>query len=550
MLPEIDPWSPRRLDSRVGSRVRFRAPCPSSLLSGPSMSPAPDVIGAFRQLCELLYRATPARLEAGLSVDWSSHPRIDAALRAGGLDATPELVAQRMRQVLEEAYLELSPRFPSSEAQLSSLEVLRLHLIDGLSWEAITAERMEKGVPVSARTLRSRQKDALEAVLAWAATDPTPRSTSDTEPRSPDATLPVTRPRKVRNDSLVALALLTLVLLGWMWLAAGRPEDVRVHPTHVGARVLIEAGATKLPPPFPPYQLPQLETPIRTVVIVPLEDRRPGLVVLTTPVGGHRGRVGLYDVGRERMRWTKVYDPPPDEVMTHAGLDAEALTAPFRPAYLYYGRHDLNLGASVAVVYVQDYSPCFVLVRSLENGEELGRYVHPGRLETGDVLDLDLDGRPELLLGGSDNTFTPARMVAAILDPTALSGAASTVQWRESPGESACTRVMLPAIPDLLDALGAPRFRVLDFLGKEWDPDQGVLTLRVGDARGPLLDHVTVYQVRLGGDLRPRAPKSIFLGENELLLWKRAGVPIELTTELEQDILVEAGPLAGPVSKN
>lgn len=505
------------------------------------MSSESEFLAAFRQLCELLYRPTPARMQAGMAVDWSAYPRVAAAVDHGALEATPELLAHGMRTLLEEAYEELHPRFPSTESQLSSLDVVRLHLIEGQSWEAITTERMELGAPISARTLRSRQRDALEVILEWAATAPAASGAADASPATKKSveTTGASRSRFMRLPALASAAFALVVIAAWLWMSAGSDVDPRLHPAHVGAVMEFAPGQTTIEAPYPPYELPAFDTQVFRAMLVPLEEQRPGIVVITSQRDHHRAKVGLFDVNARRMRWLRSYDPPQDEILTHDTLPPEARLELFRPSFLYYGTQQVNLGATIAVVHEQNFSPCFVVIHSLETGEELGRYAHPGRFETGAVVDLDGDGRAELLLGGSENTFQPPRAVVAALDPTNLTGSASTVAWRTSPGEDALARTILPSVPALEDLITAMRFQVLNITAHSWNPVRGILSLDVGGGAGNTLFHA--YKVYLKSDLQPLTPRAVHLGENEERMWDRAGLEYGFTENLDEQIVYVGG---------
>jgi len=493
-----------------------------TLVSDTSVRIDDTTLEAFRHLCELVHRPTRRRLDAALAQDWSAFPPIAAAV-AG--DPSPTLAGTRVRALLERAHAALAAAHPSTDEVLSGLEVVRIHLIEGHSWDAITAERMEAGHPVSARTLRTRQREGLRAILEWAA---------DGAPEAADA-VPDQRPapgHRARQRLLVGAALVTvsLVVMLILWPPPPSPAD-ELAPHHVGRMIDLDDGAHVLPPPFPPVELPYPEARLVRVMVVPDGDDRFALVLTTRPSDRDPPFTALWDPVDRTERWRYRLEIDPEEVRTHATLPDSVHAFAFWPGHLYYGSWASNLGDRIALNHFQANSPCVTTILRLADGVEVGRYVHPGRLEYGRVLDLDADGGPELLLGGPDNALN--RPVLVVLDPTDVQGAASTVQWNGA-GEGAAARVLLPDVPAFRGALDAPRLHVGPFHETDWDPARGVLTLKVIASVDRRV--VNAYQMPLGRDLRPVPEAGVVFGDGERREWRKLGLTPPPDSVLFDDI--------------
>ena len=470
------------------------------------------VLEAFRHLCELVHHPTQRRLDAALAQDWSSFPRI-AAIVAG--DPSPTLAGTRIRALLEQGYADLAPAHPSTDAVLSGLEVVRIHLMEGHSWDAITAERMEAGHPVSARTLRTRQREGLQAILEWAADGSPAAAEAGPDPRPAPG-------HRARQRLLVGAALATVALLViWiLWPPTPPPPPPspadELAPHHVGRMVALAEGAHVLPPPLPPVELPYPEARLVRAMVVPDGDDRFALVLTTRPSDRDPPFTALWDPVDRTERWRHRLEIDPEEVRTHATLPDSVHAFAFWPGHLYYGSWASNLGDRIALTHFQANSPCLTTILRLADGVEVGRYVHPGRLEYGRVLDLEADGSPEMLLAGPDNALN--RPVLVVLDPTDVQGAASTVQWNDA-GEGASARVLLPDVPAFRRAVDAPRLHVGPFDTTYWDPARGVLTLQVIASVDRSV--INAYQMSLGRDLRPVPEAGVVFGDNERRTWNQ-----------------------------
>jgi hypothetical protein len=69
---------------------------------------------------------------------------------------------------------------------------------------------------------------------------------------------------------------------------------------------------------------------------------------------------------------------------------------------------------------VDPYFPSKLFELDPKDGRELQNYWHPGHLEHILILDVDLDGKQEIILGGGNNAYN--RACLAVLDPSNLSG--------------------------------------------------------------------------------------------------------------------------------
>lgn len=466
----------------------------------------------LRHLCELIHRPTRRRLDAALAVDWTHHRAIRDVIDG---ETTPTLVSTRMQEFLRRVCDDLGPSHPSTAATLSGLDVVRLHLLDGLSWDAITAERMEKGVPVSARTLRTRQREGLQAILD---------AVRDTGDEASSAAPPEIRGEAKAPRAPLALGALVVVLAALALSQLSRDttppgvDELSAH--HVGYAIPILEGSHVLPAPLPPIELPLPGQRVSWAMVVPRHDRY-ALLFAVWPSPTTSARTILWDPWARETLWTYEFTATREEILTHATLEEASVTSPFWPTAFVYGTTESNFEDRVLVSWIQAYSPCFVTAINLDDGREVGRYAHPGRLEGGIAADIDADGRPEAIFCGQDNVLD--RGVLAVLDAVAVHGAASTVQWQDPAGsEDALARVVLPDLPTFRQAFGAERFTAVLPESGGFDPQRGSLVVQaMGSHRA---DRYTAYQVQLGRDLRPRPDVDMVVGEGELQSWRRLGL--------------------------
>lgn len=166
------------------------------------------------------------------------------------------------------------------------------------------------------------------------------------------------------------------------------------------------------------------------------------------------------------------------------------------------GRAELVLGLNHAALY-----PSLILVVDPRTGSERGRYVHTGSISDVAFHDFEADGLPEILAAGINNAFD--RSVLFVLDPRNLSGSSPTSPNRMpaeyKPGtELAYLRFRpgpLSHVPSVEGIRGAGGVGV-------WPTDRLVVVsvneaLKRPSGGGPLRQAQLVYQFSL--DLEPLA---------------------------------------------
>lgn len=456
-------------------------------------------------------------------VDWSSFPRIAALLEGADGAPTPTRLGVDVRALLERAIADLADAHVSTDEFVTGLEVVRVHLLEGHSWDAITAARMEAGHPVSARTLRTRQREGLRAILVWATR---PEGDAAAVETTADAltTPPGAAPIRLRLPlvAFAAVVLLAVAVFGRERFIGSTPaEDLSPH--HVGVLVGVPTGSSVLPAPLPPIPLPYPEFRVTWAMVV-VRDGEFALALSVLPSRSQTAFFALWDPATGTEFWRYRLEATADEIMTHDTLPQDAAAQTFWPDKPYFGTWNAHFEDRVLVAHIQPYSPCIVTALDLGDGAELGRYVHPGRLETGLVTDLDEDGRVEAVLAGTDNASK--RPAVVVLDPDALRGSASTVRWKDGGAqEDALGRVLLPDLPGFREAVSSERLEVLALDMLAWDPRRGVLTLAVGASTG----HRSIartYQLQLGRDLRPVPGAELVFGESETRTWRQLGLDL------------------------
>jgi hypothetical protein len=111
------------------------------------------------------------------------------------------------------------------------------------------------------------------------------------------------------------------------------------------------------------------------------------------------------------------------------------------------------------------------------SGKLLGEYWHSGRLPNLEIVDLDGDGTPEILLGGVSTGYRSATLVA--LDPAAVRGASAEKETPEDQivGFAPATekaRLLFPRtcinrVPDRYNAVGWLTVRPKQVRGQVWE---------------------------------------------------------------------------------
>ena len=532
----------------------------------------PTAIESFRHLCELIHRPTPRALAKGTTVDWSPFPTIAAITASNGNSTPPEAVGAGVRALLERAVAALRTQYPDTPGRLSPIDVVECHLIRGYSWEAITTECLERGAPVSERTLRMRQREGLERVLTWVLEEGAraerearaeraareAREARETSARSSAAPAtaastvatpqPATLPTRSNARAWIRRAVLATVLVtsgAWLAVAMVGPPDgvhaeVDLSTLPLGQPIHMADGFGTLPEPYPRWRLPSIGSQFERATLVEPAPGEIRVLLAAAISGGSPGEVVLYDPQREEIVWRDRLRPAAAEIGRSPNFDPRATLESFRPTHFVYGTRATNLGASVMVVFTQRHSPCFVVEYDLETGARRGQYYHVGRLETWMVVDLDRDARPEVLLGGQDDELEVPVLV--MLRPGLVRGAASTAPGvHGGDAEGACMRVLLPAIAELQDHWETNRLQVVDRVSHRWDADNGVLSFQVGPN-----NEEYAYRVRLNRALQPIPGATISVGGKPARAWRAAGLDPSRAEDLAAEIrVVRGGACAG-----
>ena len=471
--------------------------------------PSAADVRALRDLCELVVRPTSRAWLKARGYDWTGYPRLRDALDALDPIVEPSVVGDCMRGFLEAALHALNSH-TGQEATLTGLRVVRAHLVDGHSWDAIVTEQSERGFPVSERTLRNRQNEALGLILKWAEAKEDARGTRDH-----DAPRPKRNPRVLALLSVVALTVAIAWSLGLRTDDSGRPDP------RVGTALAFAEKLTHLPAPYAPWPLPGVDGITGAMLVVRGADLRPRLLVSVRAPGEESGALVLWDPQLEHRDWTFRFEPQRAEVRMREGMEPSTEDELYWADQMFYGNESSNLGATVAVVFAQKDAPTFVTEIDLASGREVGRYGHPGRFETGAVLDLDGDGQLELLVGGQDNVLNAP--VAALLRPGNLHGNASTVGGPRGTGrEDALARVILPSVPELQNHWQVDRLQVMMLRGSIWSPRTRKLSIPVGRD-----NHRIAYHAHLDARLRPWGDAPITLGDDARREWQKAGIAVD-----------------------
>jgi hypothetical protein len=483
--------------------------------------PSAADVRALRDLCELVVRPTSRAWLKARGYDWTRYPRLLDALDALDPLVEPSVVGGCMRNFLEAAFEALNGQ-AGRGTTLTGLQVVRTHLIDGHSWDAIVTEQSERGFPVSERTLRNRQNEALGLILEWAQAKQNAREVLDRAP-----TRARRNPRILVLLSVVALMMAIVWSLGLRSGSFGRPEP------RLGLPLAFSEKLTHLPAPYAPWPLPEVDGTTGAMLVVRGADFRPRLLVSVRAPGRESGALVLWDPMLERRDWTFRFEPEPDEVRMREGMEPSTEVELYWADQLFYGNESSNLGATVAVVFAQKDSPTFVTEIDIASGREVGRYGHPGRFETGAVLDLDGDGQLELLVGGQDNVLDAP--VAALLRPGDLHGNASTVGGpRGTRREDALVRVVLPSVPALENYWETDRLQVMMLQGSIWSPRSGKLSIPVGRD-----NYLIAYHAHLDARLRPWGDAPITLGDDARREWQKAGIDMDSTlARIRQEFVV------------
>lgn len=400
------------------------------------------------------------------------------------------------------------------------MEVFRLHVLEQIPWPALEAQLAEEGRPASRQTLIRRQREALPLVLQWAAE---PEAVSipaeDDSPLAPkeESTSPRRRPGLMIGTCAVLIVAFLAVSGYFPSGGTGETEQSSVvqpiESVLVGRQIDV-AGMEKLPAPYPDYAIPDCGGPVTLAMVFRVEPDQVRVLYGYPRSGDPSARLRLTDPADETTKWDLGFDPPPEQRRTHAGVGDEVVHQSYEPWQLFHAGPEGNLGSYVVMVAKQHWSPTFIAFVDIETGAVVGHYVHPGILPRGLVVDVNDDGRQDIVLGGCDNAVD--RPVVLALEPGPWVGAASTVQWNESGQEGALARVLLPDVDEARRALRNPRLAVSPF-HEVHSFDSGARVLRVG-VGGQVVDSgrwVELYHARLGEGLVPDPDQPITVRDSD-----------------------------------
>ncbi len=122
------------------------------------------------------------------------------------------------------------------------------------------------------------------------------------------------------------------------------------------------------------------------------DGRNEVLAALGDKPNGLPGRLVCFNSGGA-LRWTKgLTEALHEEGRTFSEFYVKWFT------FLHRAEQDYLI-----VAFANAYFPSVTLLLDPRGGREIGRYLHPGHFEVHMLLDLDADGRDELLLGGVNN---------------------------------------------------------------------------------------------------------------------------------------------------
>jgi len=153
------------------------------------------------------------------------------------------------------------------------------------------------------------------------------------------------------------------------------------------------------------------------------------------------------------------------------------------------------------------YFPGLVVRYDVETGDELGAYLHPGRIYAMEVADVTGNGVQEVVLGGVSNAHDSAFI--AILDPRALDGHGPLTMRYQTVGWERATELAYVRIPRTMAGESLRRYsRWTQVIGLRIDPERERITARVMEGHGNEIegfgfDDIS-YHLSLDFQLRPQ----------------------------------------------
>ncbi len=506
---------------------------------------------AMSQMCELVRRFNRRSYEIVLEFDWGAYPRF----RNLGLDqldpAQPEFVRQICRNALEIAVEELEARHPAAVDDVSPITLLKRHVLEGDTWDVISAQRKEMGlVRLSERTLKNRQHEAYRLILSWAQ--------SESLPDLPQLDLPFHRRKQMLKRAayaggfviLLALAIWSLPQLQKL-RQSSQPASAaldlntqlrRVEARYIGVPLLMDETSQEGNPPLrqlvPSLRLPQLGASLGYLMLLPGPKKNDPQLLMTSRRGGSQGgRVWLWDAQADSFVWKLDWHPPRAEIHTHTTLDTTVYDQSWGVSSVTWRSGKLTLGSRLAICYQQLYSPCFLLIVDRESGTPLSHYAHPGHMYQPYLADLSEDGKPEIICAGTDNALN--RPDLTVLLPDMETGAASTCMWNEK-GEGALFRVLLPAVRPLEKYFEDPRLGARPIRDRDWSPENGLLNVLVYGG-GHESERAYFAHLYHGCEINPGHGLSV--ADHDDFAWKKIGLDFaSMERELEKQIQVVRGP--------
>jgi hypothetical protein len=462
----------------------------------------------FRRFCDLSRR--PSRDVVRISgTDLRALPRVGRFL--AGPEWNADALAQASAEFVDHATRELLGGLDRRQLRSSPVWIVRQNNVHGEILDALVDRaRDRRGRRYGIEQIKKMKQLGIAELFEWAS-----RPASN-----PSGSTPRVRRRRRSQRLLMGLvATVAVVALGMILVGRSpRPQDGpsdlstyaefeqrRLRMTEV-ASVFAELGVRAKPHPSLPF------APSAWTLVPPVGGHGPRALFRANVTDDTPGGLALWDPTESELSWVLDFVPPREQMRTHATLDDDVYRSPFTAGQIVFGA---GLPDRIGVSYCNRFSPCFFLQVRLEDGAVLSQYVHPGRLESGLVDDIDGDGQFEFVLAGQENVL--ARPVLVVLEPDSDDGSASTVLWKQSTSrEDARLRLVLPGSPSLEDALGVPRLRPGRIGHASWIPSMGILRVPVwADGIGH------VYDIELD---RRFAPLGISVGEAAARTWLRAGL--------------------------
>jgi len=477
---------------------------------------------AFRSFCDL---AREPRLQTShlRSTPWARFPEVLPHLPGDPDTLTTDHWVQASQRFLDAVTGRLLADLPESARRSSPLWVVRRNNVDGEILEALVDEVCDPhGRPYKIDQIKKMKQRGIAELFLWALQEP--EFGTDTGPDIEMGVLPLPSPPTAPMVPVSTArpwwvpVVFGLLLLAAIWQLFGSDASTPRYnrPGLYGGWENRWFHTRELPHiqeslGLQPHPLPDLGfTPFHFHVIEPVDGSGPRL--LLSPLHGdpQPGRIALWNPVTGELDWESGFVPPRDRILTHATLDSTTLDAPFAAAAVLSGS---TVPDRILVTYHNDFSPSFAVQFDRDSGQVLSCYAHPGRLESGLVLDLDGDGIGSFVLAGHDNVRQ--RPVVLALAPSDEDAAASTVQWNQA-GEGAEVRCLLPDARAFQEAAGIPQLDVQPLAYEAWLASTGRLRVDTRHREGRV-----VYTAYLDRDLRVT---EVTLGEAVQTVWREFGL--------------------------